>query len=111
MLIKKMKLNFNKETIKYSSILPPHIKANEVHVLVFLETGGGNRDEVFKVGIKDSEGQCRRWIMGHGYGQDAWSYNSETMIFPVNKDRMLEVTLDKPQPGHNGISFYVVAYQ
>lgn len=30
---------------------------------------------------------------------------------PVNKNRELLVTLDKPQPGHNGLNIYLVAYK
>ncbi len=76
LLIKELRLNFNKEIVNYSLALPKDLKSIEAHFLVFLHTGAGNKDEVFRVGIKDNMGECQRWIMGHGYKQEAWSYNS-----------------------------------
>lgn len=111
LLIKELPLKFNKEIVNYSAALPKHIKAVEAHFLIFMHTGGGNKDGLFRVGFKDREGPCRKWLMGHGYGQNAWSYNSETISMPVNTARELEVTLDIKQTGNAGLNIYLVAFR
>lgn len=110
-LIKDLPLKFNKEIINYTAALPKHIQAVEAHFLVFLHTGGGNKDALFRICIKDTQGPCRKWVLGHGYGQNAWSYNSETISMPVNTARELEISLDNKQTGNAGLKVYLVAFR
>ena len=65
---------------------------------------------MFTIGIHDPYGPCKRWVMGHSYDQNAWSYNSQTVTLPANEQRRFTVTLNNQQPGNAAVSFYLVSF-
>ena len=65
----------------------------------------------YTIMLKDTKSDCRRWIMGYAYAQNAYSFNSTTISMPVNSDREMEITLEPQAPGYGTIEVYLVAFK
>ena len=68
--------------------------ANEILVYLSIRTGADNSDEdrTFKIKSQvERKKDVYIYFFAHGYGQDAWSYNSDNIWLPMPFDNELVV--------------------
>ena len=96
------------------SIVPPC--ANEVLIYVYIKSGlNMGKDTDIEVSLWTTDGVLNytKYLFSHIYRQDAWSYNSKNMFFPVTKQRVLHAmtstSLNSRQ--YTACSLYVTGYR
>ena len=103
------------QTFNLSAAGVPH-SAKEVLIYITLRTGWdtGRSDDI-EVAVWTTDGvlEYKKYLYGHLYGQDAWSYNSENMSFPVTPDLTLNAQFSGPPPTQklDECQVYVIGYR
>jgi len=75
----------------------PH---NAFEVVIFTYTKSGNVGSINEDGqyifyTSTDNGQIERYLFYHAYRQDAWSYNSENIALPLDKEHYVFVKIDR----------------
>lgn len=81
----------NQLIVPYSQHDPS--KASEIILCTSVRTGVKNQDRTFCIEIANNGGHtCKHYLFGHGYGQEAWKYNSDQFGFPASEQRELRLS-------------------
>ena len=103
------------QTFNLSAAGVPH-SAKEVLIYITLRTGWDTgMDDDIEVAVWTTDGvlEYKKYLYGHLHGQDAWSYNSENMSFPVTPDLTLNAQFSGPPPQQHSdeCQVYVIGYR
>ena len=71
------------------------IEAYEVTILAFVESAGGNTHHAgfFHFSTVTAQGEFEAKLYFRAYDQKAWSYNSENIALPVQKERVVKARI------------------
>ncbi len=98
--------------------LPEEIPSHATDILVYasIRTGADNSDQdrLFKIFVESGTSGIGGmfYLFAHGYGQRAWSYNSENFWLPMPQDRDLLVQMDGPVfNGNHKTDLKIIGYK
>ena len=92
-------------------------EAREILVYVTLATGytsSADTDVTLTLWTSDGKQDCKKYLYGRVYHQQAWGYNSENMFFPAPSDMKLRVSvayLNPPGSGGKMCSVNLIGYR
>ena len=93
------------------------VEAYEVIIFAYVECGAGNKsvDGVFSFSTVTAQGKIEAKLYFTAYDQSAWSFNSENIALPVQKERVVHVrmtdTTTTPSFEHLNCKAQVVGYR
>ena len=92
-------------------------EAREILVFVTLATGhnhGTNTNVTLTLWTSDGKQDCKKYLHGCVYDQQAWSYNSENMFFPAPSDMKLRASVaysGSQGSGNRNCSVYLIGFR